>query len=115
MLHVFVCNINSRTYLEWREPGNLSAVVAFLVSELPATKTLNNFIVMARDGAPDYTIRSTATLMGALLSHNNMVLQCWVAGPVTANETVNIAGVSATTDNNLLLKLFVIIISCNLF
>ena len=88
---VFVCNITSRTVFAWRYPLNITAAAIFFNNELPANKTLNDFVIAAHIETPNDFIYSTASLTGALLSHNNIVLQCWAPG-LAKNGTVTIAG-----------------------
>ena len=92
----FVCNISSRTFFAWRDPVNITAAATFFKNELPANKSFKDFIVAAHTVTPADFISSTATLMGALFTHNSMVLQCWASG-LSANGTVTIAGTKPLT------------------
>ena len=93
---VFVCNItfSEATFalLQWRETVNFSPIAEFRYNGLPANKSIKGFIASARAVPPGITIHSTITLLGVLLFHHNMILQCWTIGPFAANETVTIAG-----------------------
>ena len=97
---VFVCNatFSSRFFsFQWRDPMNITTVAQFSYDQLPAPDIhFKGFVTTARAVPPDFTIHSTATLMGALLSHNNMVLQCWYTSLLFADETVTIAGCCCT-------------------
>ena len=66
----------------------ISPGVLYLYDE-PGTHTVNSFddfMTTASIIPPDYTLTSTATLSGALLSHNNFVLECFL-GTITNPES----------------------------
>ena len=58
----------------------VSPSILYLYDE-PATHTVKSFADFSTTASiipPDYTLTSIATLSGALLSHNNFVLECFL-------------------------------------
>ena len=90
---MLVCNITSGNmffFLQWRTLAN---VTRFPYDALPINNDhVDGFLITARAVTPAYTIHSTATLMGTLLSHNNMAIECSLLGAIPANWTLTIAG-----------------------
>ena len=54
------------------------------------TKSLADFVTTASIIPPDYTLTSIATLSGALLSHNNFVLECFLGTVMNPESSATI-------------------------
>ena len=80
---VYNCTVSSTSMqftMRWREAMTVSPSVFYLYDE-PEThtvKSLDDFTTTASIIPPNYTLTSIATLSGALLSHNNFVLECFL-------------------------------------
>ena len=81
--------------LRWIESNNLASQIIYLYN-FPETLTNNSiagFTTTVSIIPPDYTLTSTATLSRALLSHDNITLQCQLFTQSPVSEIVVTKGI----------------------